>query len=345
MFPRLVPAWLILAACCVASPWMNGAARAAEPLEKPALTLAVGGQALFYYLPLTIAERKGFFADAGLDVTIVDFPGGAKSLQALVGGSADIAAGSFEHVVHMRARGQRLQAIALLARYPLIVLAVSPSLAKAYRAPADLIGHPVGITAPGSSTHLFLNSVLARAGVSPTAVPVLGVGAGAGAVAAMRRGEIDALVHLDPVIHLLESTGAATAVIDTRTPEGARAVYGGEYHAACLYAKETFLAAHPRTAMALVAAQDRALAWLASAREDAILAVLPEAFIAGDPAEYRAALAKNRAAWPPDARLSRAGAENVVRALAAFEPFVRDAQIEVDALIDPRFAAAARGGR
>ena len=66
----------------------------AQSLEKPKITIAVGGKNLFYYLPLTIAERRGFFKDEGLAVEIVDFPGGARALQALVGGSADIVSGA-----------------------------------------------------------------------------------------------------------------------------------------------------------------------------------------------------------------------------------------------------------
>ena len=65
---------------------MPSFAQDAKP-EKPALTLGVGGKPLLYYLPLTIAERKGFFKEEGLDVTINDFAGGSKSLQALVGGA------------------------------------------------------------------------------------------------------------------------------------------------------------------------------------------------------------------------------------------------------------------
>ena len=43
-------------------------AQQATKIEKPKLTLGVGGKPLLYYLPLTIAERKGFFKDEGLDV-------------------------------------------------------------------------------------------------------------------------------------------------------------------------------------------------------------------------------------------------------------------------------------
>ncbi|MFX5813317.1 ABC transporter substrate-binding protein, partial [Acinetobacter baumannii] len=66
----------------------NGSA-GAQALEKPKVSIAVGGKNLFYYLPLTIAEQLGYFKDEGLQVEISDFAGGAKALQAMVGGSAD----------------------------------------------------------------------------------------------------------------------------------------------------------------------------------------------------------------------------------------------------------------
>ncbi len=62
----------------------------AAPLEKPAIRLAVGGKALVAYLPLTIAERRGYFTKEGLAVEIYDFQGGSKALEALLGGSADV---------------------------------------------------------------------------------------------------------------------------------------------------------------------------------------------------------------------------------------------------------------
>ena len=40
--------------------------------EKSKVVLAVGGKSALYYLSLTIAERKGFFKDAGLEVEIND---------------------------------------------------------------------------------------------------------------------------------------------------------------------------------------------------------------------------------------------------------------------------------
>src|SRR5665213_1344229 len=68
--------------------------------------LAVGGQNALYYLPLTVTDRLGYFKDEGLDVEISDLAGGAKALQALIGGSADVVTGAFDHTIQMQAKGQ-----------------------------------------------------------------------------------------------------------------------------------------------------------------------------------------------------------------------------------------------
>src|SRR5438132_7561374 len=117
---------------CAAAMLAAAAAPAVEKLEQPKVTIAVGGKSLFYYLPLTLAERLGYFKDEGLEVQIVDFPGGAKALQAMVGGSADVVSGAFEHVVDMHAKGIEVQEFVLQDRYSGIVLGLSKPKAASY---------------------------------------------------------------------------------------------------------------------------------------------------------------------------------------------------------------------
>src|SRR5690606_13740847 len=102
-------------------------------------------------------------------------------------------------------------------------------------------------TAPGSSTNMFVNNLLVKDGLKPTDVAIVGVGTGAGAVAALEKGEIDALVNLDPVITQLESTGKFTPVVDTRTEKGMNEVYGGDYHASVIYIQDEFIRKNPNT--------------------------------------------------------------------------------------------------
>ena len=165
-------------------------AAGAQQLEKKRITLAVGGKSLLYYLPLTIAERKGYFKAEGLEVEIVDFPGGAKALQAMVGGSADVVSGAYEHTINMHAKGQPIVAIALQGRYNGIVFAVSKAKAAQYKSGQDIKGLKVGVTAPGSSTHMAVQNLAVKGGLKPDDFAAIGVGASAGAVAAMKRGVI-----------------------------------------------------------------------------------------------------------------------------------------------------------
>src|SRR4029079_13759912 len=122
--------------------------------EKNQLTLAVGGKTALYYLPLTICKRLGYFKEQGLDVTINDFRGGAKSLQALIGGSVDVVTGAYEHTIRMQAKGQDVRAVVELGRFPAVVIAARKDRTE-IKSPADLKGKKIGVTAPGSSTALI----------------------------------------------------------------------------------------------------------------------------------------------------------------------------------------------
>ena len=314
-------------------------------LEKKKLTIAVGGKNLFYYLPLTIAERQGYFKDEGLDVEIPDFAGGAKALQALVGGSADMVSGAFEHTINMQAKKQPIRAVVLQASYSSIVLVMPKDKAAKYKSPKDLKGLKIGVTAPGSSTNMFVNNLLAKDGLKPNDVAIVGVGAAAGAVAAMEKGEIDAMSNLDPVITQLESTGKFVAVADSRTEKGMKDIYGGDYLASCIYTNEDFVKKNPNTTQAVVNAMVRANRWIAKATPEQIMAVVPEGFMAGSRSVYKAALLKNMVGYSTDGQMSMKAAQNVYNVLKQFEPSVIAAtasnSINLAATFDNSFAVKA----
>jgi NitT/TauT family transport system substrate-binding protein len=222
-------------------------AQAAGAPEKAKVTLGVGGKPLLYYLPLTIAERRGFFKEEGLEVEINDFGGGAKSLQALIGGSVDVVTGAYEHTIRMQAKGQEIQAVCELGRFPAIVIAVKTEKAGEIKSIADLKGRKIGVTAPGSSTAITAQYAMVKAGLRPTDAAFIGIGGGAGAVAAMQKGEIDVISHLDPVIAKLEEDGPDQGLVDTRTEQGTKDLFGASNPAAVVYLKRDFIAANPNT--------------------------------------------------------------------------------------------------
>src|SRR5260370_17431869 len=65
-------------------------AQAQDKIEKPDLVLGVGGKSSLYYLPLTLAERLGYFREPGLNVTLTHFAGRPKSLHSPTRGSAQL---------------------------------------------------------------------------------------------------------------------------------------------------------------------------------------------------------------------------------------------------------------
>jgi NitT/TauT family transport system substrate-binding protein len=294
----------------------------AQALEKASLTLAVGGKNLLYYLPLTIAEQLGYFKAEGLDLKIVDFAGGSQALRALVGGSAEVVSGAFEHTLNMQAKGQKLRAIALMGRAPQIVLGINPKTMAGFKTIADLKGKKIGVTAPGSSTNVVVNFVLAKAGLKPSDVSIIGVGAGNGAVAAMRSGQVDAISNLDPVISLLLRSNDLKIVTDTRIVAEADKLFGGPMPAACLYVKQDFLDKHPRTAQALTTAIVRANQWIQKAGAGDIIKAVPESYLLGDRAVYLDAFLAAKGALSADGLFPEQGPATAFRALASIDPEV-----------------------
>ena len=317
---------MVFAALAAAAP-----ARADDKPELVKVRLAVGGKPALFYLPLTVVERLGLFREQGLEVEISDFPGGARALQALMGGSADVVTGSFDHTIQMQAKGQPVVGLVQLGRFPGYVLAVLASKAQAYREPKDLKGMKIGVTAPGSGTHFMVQYFMAHHGLQANDASFIGVGAAASAVAAVKRGEIDAIVNVDPVIGLLEKENLIKVVADTRTEEGTRTIFGGVYPAATLYAQPAFIEKNPRTMQALANAFVRGLSWMASHSAAEIAAVMPAEYALGDKALYERSIKSSLPMYSPDGRVSREGAETAYKVLKEFDVDARAATIDVAA--------------
>ncbi len=300
----------------------------AQSLERSKVTIAVGGKGALYYLPLTIAEQLGYFKAEGLDLEIVDFAGGSAALRAVVGGSADVVSGAYEHTINLQSRKQYFTAFVLQGRAPQIAVAVSTK-ATSYKTIADMKGMKIGVTAPGSSTNMVANFVLSKAGLKPSDVSFIGVGTGNAAIAAMRSGQIDAIANIDPVITMLQQKGDVKIVADTRTLKGTEDLFGGPMPAGCLYAPEAFVKKNPNTAQALTNAMVKAVRWLQQAGPSDIIKTVPEAYLLGDRALYLDAYNNIRDAISPDGMIPDAGASNSLRALASFNPKIKADEIEL----------------
>ena len=287
----------------VAASALAAAGRArAQParLERRRLTIALGGKAALYYLPLALAEHLKYFEAEGLEVELQDHAGGSLAQQALLQGQADMAAGGFEHTIMLRQRGINCRAFATLGRAPQLVFGVNARSLPEFRHLAQLKGRRIGVSAPDSATHWFARLLLARAGVSPGEVEFIGVGTSVAAASALREGRVDAIANVDPVISLLEFRGDIRVLADTRSLRGTQELYGGPMPGGCVYAPQAFVLRYPQTVQAVTNAVVRALKWLQTAGPSDIVRAVPESAMSGDRAIYLSALEKMREALSPD---------------------------------------------
>jgi NitT/TauT family transport system substrate-binding protein len=319
-------------------------ALAQEKPEMPKLRLVVGGKSAIFYLPLSVTERLGYFRDAGLDVEIADVQSGARALQSLIGGSAEIGVGTFDHTIQMQAKDQGVVAVAQYGRYPGFVLGTIASKAIAYGGPQSLKGLKIGVTSPGSSTHFMAAYMLVRSGLKADDASFVGTGVTSTAVAAARRGEIDAIVSSDPMMSLMQSEGLVKVVADTRTLEGTQAVYGGPYPGGVVYTTPAFIEKNPRTVQAVVSAFVRALKWMAAHSAEEIAKAMPEEYALGNPEIYIRALTASKAMYSPDGRFIPGAVETAYQVLKVFDPSVAGAKVDLPKTHTDTFVEKALAG-
>ena len=291
--------------------------------DKPELAkvrLAVGGKPALFYLPLTVTERLRLFPRAGRRGR--DFRFSGRRAGAAGAARRQRRRGDRQLRPHHPDAGQEPGDRRHHPARPVPRLRAGGAAAKAqrYREPKDLKGMKIGITAPGSGTHIMAQHFMVKNGLRTDDASFIGVGASASAVAAVQRGEIDAMVNVDPVISLLESQGLIKVIADTRTSQGTREVFGGPYPAAVLYAQRAFIEKNPRTMQALVNALLRGLKWIAGHSVQEIAALMPEEYALGNKALYIQAITKSLPMYSRDGRFSREGAETAYAVLKAFDP-------------------------
>jgi NitT/TauT family transport system substrate-binding protein len=306
------------------------------------ITIAVGGGACLCYLPTVLAKQLGEFDKAGLAVELVDLKGGSDALKAVIGGSADVVSGYFDHCVNLAAKKQELVSFVVYDRYPGLVLVVSPKHTAEITSIKDLAGKKVGVSAPGSSTDFYLKYLLRKNGLEPTSAAVIGVGLGATAVAAMEQGQIDAAVMLDPSVTVLQGSHADLEILsDTRTQKDTLSVFGGEYPGGALYSTAAWVASHDKEVQALTNAIMATLKWIHSHSPEDIMNKMPPETVGKDKAMYLAALKNTIPMYSETGLMDPKGAAAVLAVFSESSPEVAKANIDVSKTYTNKYVEAA----
>ncbi len=302
------------------------------------IVVAVGGAGCLCYLPTVLAEQLGEYKKAGIDIELVNFKGGAQALTAVIGGSADVVSGYYDHCVNLAAKGQQLQAFVVYDRFPGLVLGVSPRHANEISTVKDLAGKKVGVSSPGSSSDFMLKYLLAKNGVDSDAVAAIGIGVDATAVAAMEQGTVDAAMMLDPTATLLKAKYPRMKILsDARTQADTLSIYGGEYPGGALYGRADWIAKHDKETQALTDAIVATLRWIHSHTPEEIMAKMPEDFVGPDKALYLAALTNTIPMYSTTGRMDPKGAEAVLSVFSQSSPEVAKAKIDLSKTYTNKF--------
>ena len=298
--------------------------------QKMPLKIAIGGMACLCYLPTVLAKQLGLYEKHGLDAELINFKGGSVALTAVLGGSADVVSGYYDHCVNLKAKKKDMKSVVVYDQFPGLVLVVSPKATGTVKSIKELVGKKVGVSAPGSSTDFFLKYLLRKNGVDPGKVAVIGVGLDDTAVAAQEQGQVDAAVMLDPAVTLLQGKYKDLKILaDTRTEKDTLALFGGKYPGGSIYATTDWVSKHPKESQAIANAIVETLRWIHSHSAEEIMAKMPKEIVGPKPDLYLAALKNALPMYSKDGRMDPKGAQAVLDVFSQSVPEIAKAKVDL----------------
>ena len=337
MRPVVLPRVLALSLIAVL---VVGAAPPGEPAEK--VTVAIGGVALIVYLPTMLAKAKGYFAEEGLDVEILDIKGGgSQAASALIGGSVDFSANAIDHAIKASTRGKALIAVHSHVRLPVMGLVVANKYRGEIKSIADLRGRPVGVTSPGSQTHMVLGFLLAKSGLKADEVKIVGAG-GNTMPLALEKDSVHAGMMVDPFFTAFLKQGKGYALVDMFTTRGTLEAMGGEVQGTTLLTRPDVIAKRPAIVQKMVNALVRANKLIVASSGEELARALPRE-LAGDPALYAESFEHAREAFPPDSLVSRDSVARVIETMRVFDAVPAGMKLAPESVFDNRFVQKALG--
>jgi NitT/TauT family transport system substrate-binding protein len=187
----------------------TGAARADELLK-----VRVGVLRLSSSAPVFIAQDKGYFKDAGLDVDLKFFDAAQPIAVATASGDVDFGITAFTAGLYNLAGKGVLKVIGGMSRekagFPLIgYFASNNAYAAGLRTPKDLAGKRIAVTQVGSSFHYSLGLLADKYGFKLSDVKVLPLQSLSNAAAALKGETVDAaLLPVSTARKLMDDNGA-----------------------------------------------------------------------------------------------------------------------------------------
>lgn len=204
---------------------------------------------------------------------------------------------------------------------------------------AGLKKRNIGITSPGSSTHEQLNYLLFTHGLSPTDVSIVSVGTGASSLSALERGKVDAAILVGSAVGSFKSRNPnAVLLADTRSAEGAKAVFGSDlFPNTGVLAEDRWLKANPDTARRFAASVLKGMDWMRTHSAEDARAKMPESDRMPDAEADLQAIRDSQKALSADGVMPEGGPDRVRKFLEISSDRVRTAKIDLTSVYTNEF--------
>ncbi len=307
--------------------------------------IAVGGApGALIYLPFDLGKTLGFFAAEGIEPEFQYLKGGAQAASALIGGSVAFSGNALDHVIKARLQGKDLTMVVSFTHLPGVTLVVNEKYRGTIKSPKDLKGRPVGISSPGSATHMLLSYILVKNGLKPQDVTVVGVGTNT-LPPALEHDQIHAGLAIDPYATSLLKAGKAFALLDLSLEKDTKALFSGFYQFTGLLVRTEMIRQRPELIQRMVNALVRANRWITTHRPEEIAAALPAEAV-GDKQTYIESLRHSKAIFSRNGLVTKEAVSSVLRAFEAFGGIPKGTKLSPESLYDMRFVRKAlqRGG-
>ncbi|RDV84882.1 ABC transporter substrate-binding protein [Ammonifex thiophilus] len=171
--------------------------------------LTIGALPIIDNLPFWVAEEKGYFKEAGLEVRFISFPSAVERDSAFTAGKIDLAVGDLLAVAQMRQGGTKVKAIAVAqgrqpgeARFALLS-APNSHLTSV----AELRNVPVACSLKTINEYL-VDQMLKDAGIPPQEIKKVSIPKIPVRLEALLNGTVKAALLPEPFASLAEAKGA-----------------------------------------------------------------------------------------------------------------------------------------
>ncbi|MEU6477794.1 ABC transporter substrate-binding protein [Streptomyces sp. NPDC047017] len=305
--------------------------------------IMVGGLDKVIYLPAMLTQRLGYFDAEGLNVELLSEPAGVQAETALVSGQVQGAVGFYDHTLDLQVKGKDIESVVQFSHAPGEVEVVSGKAAGDITSPKDFKGKKLGVTGLGSSTDFLTKYLAVQNGVDVGEFTPVAVGAGPTFVSALQQGSIDAGMTTDPTVATILDKKAGRILLDMRTPEGAQAALGGPYPSSSLYMQTDWVNGHKDTVQKLVNALVKTLKWMSTHSASEIAAKMPADYSQGDKTLYAEAIKSTLPMFTKDGVMPVNGPETVEKVLKAFNPNVKNAEVDLSRTYTTEFVKKATG--